>query len=231
MGYNISLKAYEGPMDLLYDLIAKHKIDIYDISISEITDQYLQYLKDVEKMDLEVTGDFIVMACKLLEIKSKYLLFKKNEEEGDPRKELMERLLIYKEFKNAASFLKNRISEGEGIFYRKREEVFLEEKLDLSNLSLDMLLNFLPILLKEKEENKETFDGIYKKESISVEDQMNYVRYKINKEGTLLFKELIKGGKKEEIIVTFLSVLELIKAKEITVNQEGFFSDIIVKKG
>lgn len=232
MGYNILLKTYEGPLDLLYDLITKNKIDIYDISIFEITDQYLKYLKKMEKMDLEVTSDFIIMACKLLEIKSKYLLFKKGEEEeDDPRKELMDRLIIYKKFKNISQFLRDRINTDSGIFYRKREEFFYEEKLDLSNLSIDMLLEFIPIILKEKEiENNNTFQRIYKRENISLDEQINYVRQVVNKEGKVVFKQLIREENKEEIIVTFLSILELIKNREITINQEGLFSDIIIKK-
>ncbi|SHH06730.1 segregation and condensation protein A [Tepidibacter thalassicus] len=232
MGYNITLKVYEGPLDLLYDLIIKNKIDIYDISIFEITDQYLKYLKNMEIMDMEITSDFIIMACKLLEIKSKYLLYKKNNEEddNDPRKELMEKLVEYKKFKNASEFLKNRMYCGEGIFYRKKEEIYFEENLDLSNLNINMLIKFLPNIIIEKKTKNDKLNKIYKKEIIPLEEQINYVRYKINKEGTLLFKELVKSGNKEEIIVTFLSILELIKNKEIIIKQEDFFSDIIVKK-
>ncbi|OPJ57262.1 segregation and condensation protein A [Alkalithermobacter paradoxus] len=231
MGYNISLKAYEGPLDLLYDLIVKNKIDIYDISISQITDQYISYMKEMEKMDLEIASEFVIMASKLLEMKSKYLLFKKTEEdEIDPREELIERLIVYKKFKNASQFLRNRQDEGSGVFFRKREEFFQEEKIDLTNLSVDMLINFLPSLLKEKQVKDDTFPRIYKVQTISLEDQINYVRFRINKEGKLSFKELIKSEDKEEIIVTFLSLLELIKTKEIVINQDTFFSDILIKR-
>lgn len=104
MKYNIQLQVYEGPLDLLYDLITKHKIDIKDISIIQITKQYLDYLDMLEKVDLEVTSEFITMASKLLEIKSKYLLYKQrnDEEEEDPRTELVEKLVEYKKFKSAA---------------------------------------------------------------------------------------------------------------------------------
>ncbi|SHK05996.1 segregation and condensation protein A [Tepidibacter formicigenes] len=231
MGYNITLKAYEGPLDLLYDLIIKNKIDIYDISIFEITDQYLKYLKKMEKMDLEITSDFIIMACKLLETKSKYLLYKKNEEEeDDPRKELMHKLVEYKKFKNVAQFLKDKMYCGEGIFHRKKEEIYFEEKLDLSNLNIEMLINFLPNIIKETKVKDNKLEKVYKRETISLEEQINYVRHEIDKKGTLLFKELVKSENKEEIIVTFLSILELIKNKEVIIKQENFFSDIIVKK-
>jgi segregation and condensation protein A len=232
MGYNIALNCYEGPMDLLYDLIAKNKIDIYDISIFEITNQYLDYLDEMGKMDLEITSDFIRMACKLLEIKSKYLLYKKNEEEEDPRTELMQQLIEYKNFKNASSYLKDRMYLGEGVFYRKKEEVYIEEKMDLSNLNIDMLIKFLPSVVKEirKEKTENKLDAIYKKSTISIEEKIYYVKEQVDKKGSLLFKNLIKTSDKEEIIVTFLSVLELIKTKNVVVKQEDYLSDIIVKK-
>ncbi|MEJ8553116.1 segregation and condensation protein A [Tepidibacter sp. Z1-5] len=232
MGYNVALNFYEGPMDLLYDLIVKNKIDIYDISIFEITKQYLEYLDEMGSMDLEITSDFIIMACRLLEIKSKYLLYKKNEEEEDPRTELMHQLIEYKNFKKASNYLKDRMYLGEGIFYRKKEEIYIEEKMDLSNLNIDMLMKFLPSVVKEirKEKTENKLDTIYKKPTISIEEKIYYVKNQLDKKGTLLFKDLIKTSDKEEIIVTFLSVLELIKTKNIVVKQEDYLADIIVKK-
>ena len=159
-----------------------------------------------KKMDLDVASEFIIMACKLLEIKSKYLLYKKNEEdlEQDPRKELIDRLIIYKTFKNASMYLREKLIIYEEGYYRKREEFVYEDKIDLSILNMNMLTQYFPILLREIErEPKENFKRVYKRERISLEQRLDYVRFEINKRSKLLFEELINEGSKEEIIVTF----------------------------
>lgn len=235
MKYNIHLQGYEGPLDLLYDLITKQKIDIKDISIFEITNQYISYLDTMGKMDLEITSDFITMACKLLEIKSKYLLYKQRQDEveEDPRKELMEKLVEYRKFKNASQFLKDRVDYSVDIFYRKKEEVLIDDKPDLSNLTLDDLINIFPKIIKvekNQEIKDENLKKIYKAPIISIEQKINYIRFIINKEDKIPFKNLIKKENKDEIIATFLSMLELIKNKEIEIVQENFFEDIILKK-
>jgi segregation and condensation protein A len=235
MKYNIHLQGYEGPLDLLYDLITRQKIDIKDISIFEITNQYISYLDTMGKMDLEITSDFITMACKLLEIKSKYLLYKQRQDEveEDPRKELMEKLVEYRKFKNASQFLKDRVDYSVDIFYRKKEEVLIDDKPDLSNLTLDDLINILPKIIKvekNQEIKDENLKKIYKAPIISIEQKINYIRFIINKEDKIPFKNLIKKENKDEIIATFLSMLELIKNKEIEIVQENFFEDIILKK-
>lgn len=122
MKYNVQLKVYEGPMDLLYDLVTKHKIDIKDIAISEITKQYLDYLDAMEAMDMEITSEFITMASKLVEIKSRYLLYLQREdsEEEDPRIELVERLKEYKKYKQVSKELKEKADEEHERFFRKR---------------------------------------------------------------------------------------------------------------
>jgi segregation and condensation protein A len=235
MKYNIHLQIYEGPLDLLYDLITKQKIDIKDISIFEITNQYISYLDTMGKMDLEITSDFITMACKLLEIKSRYLLYKQRQDEveEDPRKELMEKLVEYRKFKDASQFLKDRVDYSVDIFYRKKEEVLIDDKPDLSNLTLDDLMNMFPKSIKV-EQNQEIKDEnlkkIYKAPIISIEKKINYIRFIMNKEDKVLFRNLIKKESKDEIIATFLSMLELIKTKEIEILQENFFEDIILKK-
>ena len=124
MKYSVQLKVYEGPLDLLYDLITKHKIDIKDISIIEITKQYLAYLDMLEEFDLEIASEFITMASKLLQIKSRYLLYKQRDDENeeDPRLELMEKLVEYKKFKNATEDLKNNVTYIEDVFYRKKKK-------------------------------------------------------------------------------------------------------------
>ncbi|MCU9813859.1 segregation and condensation protein A [Paraclostridium sp. AKS73] len=183
MKYSVQLKVYEGPLDLLYDLIAKHKIDIKDISIIEITKQYLAYLDMLEEFDLEIASEFIIMASKLLQIKSKYLLYKQrnDEEEEDPRLELMEKLVEYKKFKNATEDLKSNVTYIEDVFYRKKEEVVVEENLDLETISLDSIVKILPHILKVKKDEleevkDEKLNKIVRTRIISVEEKMHYVR-------------------------------------------------------
>ena len=237
MKYSVQLKVYEGPLDLLYDLITKHKIDIKDISIIEITKQYLAYLDMLEEFDLEIASEFITMASKLLQIKSKYLLYKQrnDEEEEDPRLELMEKLVEYKKFKNATEDLKNNVTYIEDVFYRKKEEVVIEEKLDLESISLDAIVKILPHILNVKRDELEEvkddkLNKIVRTRIISVEEKMHYVRNIIKEKEDIRFTSLITDYEKGEIIATFLSVLELIKSNEVIVVQDLFFDDILIKR-
>ncbi|WP_270943256.1 segregation and condensation protein A [Romboutsia lituseburensis] len=236
MKYNIQLQVYEGPLDLLYDLISKHKIDIKDISIIDITKQYLNYLEMLEKMDLEITSEFIIMASKLLEIKSKYLLYKQkeDEEEQDPRLELMEQLEEYKKFKVAAENLKGNVNYINELYYRTKEEIVIDEKIDLESISIEAIKNILPRILKVKKQEDEISDDKLKKivraKIISVEEKISYIRNIINEEDEVRFTKIIETSDKNEVIATFLSILELIKGKEIVVEQDIFFDDILIKK-
>lgn len=237
MKYSVQLKVYEGPLDLLYDLITKHKIDIKDISIIEITKQYLAYLDMLGEFDLEIASEFITMASKLLQIKSRYLLYKQRDDENeeDPRLELMEKLVEYKKFKNATEDLKNNVTYIEDVFYRKKEEVVIDEKLDLETISLEAIVKILPHIMKvDKEELEEIKDDklnrIVKTRIISVEEKMHYVRDIIKEKEDIKFTNLISNYEKDEIIATFLSVLELIKTNEVIVVQDLFFDDILIKR-
>ncbi|HSQ88278.1 segregation and condensation protein A [Romboutsia sp.] len=237
MKYNIQLQVYEGPLDLLYDLISKHKIDIKDISIIDITKQYIKYLDMLEKMDLEITSEFITMASKLLEIKSKYLLYKQKDDEEveDPRLELMEQLEEYKKFKLAAQNLKDNVSYINELYYRKKEEIVIDEKIDLQEISIEAIKNILPYILKvkkseEKEIKDEKLNKIVRGKIISVEEKISYIRNIIKENNEVRFTKIIQTCDKDEVIATFLSILELIKGKEIVVEQGIFFDDILIKK-
>ena len=238
MKYNIHLQVYDGPLDLLYDMISKQKIDIKDIYIIEITRQYLSYLEMLDKMDLEITSEFITMASKLLQIKSRYLLYKQkdDEEEEDPRLELMEKLEEYKKYKLAAEDLKTNVTDLSEVFYRKKEEIIIDEKIDLEDISIDAIKMILPYILKVKtntediEEKDERLNKIVKGRIVSVEEKMVYIREIIKEKNNVHFTNIIEDCDKNEIIATFLSILELIKAKEITVEQDVFFDDILIKK-
>ena len=183
MKYSIHLNVYDGPLDLLCDMISKQKIDIKDISIIEITKQYLAYINMLEAMDLEVTSDFITMATKLLEIKSKYLLFSQREldEEEDPRLELMEQLKEYKKYKKASEVLKDSVDYLNQPYYRNREEIIIDDKVDLNEISIESIKSILPYIFKVKnieEENKtkkdERLNKIVRGKIISVEEKIEY---------------------------------------------------------
>ena len=220
-------------------MISKQKIDIKDISIIEITKQYLAYINMLEAMDLEVTSDFITMATKLLEIKSKYLLFSQREldEEEDPRLELMEQLKEYKKYKKASEVLKDSVDYLNQPYYRNREEIIIDDKVDLNEISIDSIKSILPYIFKVKnieEENEtkkdERLNKIVRGKIISVEEKIEYIQNILTTADKISFNNIIKDNTKDEVIATFLSLLELIKSKEIVVVQENFFEDIIIKK-
>ena len=237
MKYNVQLKVYEGPLDLLYDMISKQKIDIKDISIIDITKQYINYITALEKMDLEVASEFITMASKLLEIKSRYLLYKQkdNNEVEDPRLEIMEKLEEYKKFKLASQDLKDNITYVDDLYYRKKEEIIIDDTMDLDDISIDAIKNILPYILKVKsEDNKpqkdEKLEKIVRGRIVPVEEKIAYIREIISRDNEVSFIKVIENVDKDEVIATFLSVLELIKSREIVVYQDLFFDDILIKK-
>lgn len=237
MKYNVQLKVYEGPLDLLYDMISKQKIDIKDISIIDITKQYINYITALEKMDLEIASEFITMASKLLEIKSRYLLYKQkdNNEVEDPRLELMEKLEEYKKFKLASQELKDNITYVDDLYYRKKEEIIIDDSMNIDDISIDAIKNILPYILKVKsEDNKphkdEKLDKIVRGRIVPVEEKIAYIREIISRDNEVSFIKVIENVDKDEVIATFLSVLELIKSREIVVYQDLFFDDILIKK-
>ena len=237
MKYNVQLKVYEGPLDLLYDMISKQKIDIKDISIIDITKQYINYITALEKMDLEIASEFITMASKLLEIKSRYLLYKQkdNNEVEDPRLELMEKLEEYKKFKLASQDLKDNITYVDDLYYRKKEEIIIDDSMNIDDISIDSIKNILPYILKVKsEDNKphkdEKLDKIVRGRIVPVEEKIAYIREIISRDNEVSFIKVIENVDKDEVIATFLSVLELIKSREIVVYQDLFFDDILIKK-
>ena len=205
MKYSIHLNVYDGPLDLLCDMISKQKIDIKDISIIEITKQYLAYINMLEAMDLEVTSDFITMATKLLEIKSKYLLFSQREldEEEDPRLELMEQLKEYKKYKKASEVLKDSVDYLNQPYYRNREEIIIDDKVDLNEISIDSIKSILPYIFKVKnieEENEtkkdERLNKIVRVKIISVEEKIEYIQNILTTADKISFNNIIKDNTK-----------------------------------
>ncbi|MBU3198629.1 segregation/condensation protein A [Clostridium estertheticum] len=244
MPVSIKVTNFEGPFDLLLHLIKKNKMNIYDINIVEITNQYLEYLRSMKEMDLEMTSEFIVIAATLIEIKSKYLLPKNKEDvstedEYDVEKELMDKLVEYRKYKVIAENLK--VMEQEtGIMISKKPEIIEEDNQNikevdfLKNITIFDLHNLYNGLM-EKYKNKMNTDIIVNKEILideyKIEDKMEELKHKLNHFGKIHFTNLIYGySSKIEVIVMFLALLELIKIKSVRVFQESNFKAIYLER-
>ncbi len=237
MKYEVILESFDGPLDLLYHLIEKEKVDIYDIPISKITDQYIEHINAMKELDLEVTSEFLIMASTLIEIKSRMLLpkIKKEEledEEGlDPREELVRKLIEYKKYKEASLELKDREDTYKKIYYKAREEIeYYEEELDLEGVDLNMLIELYEgILERGIDIGKDMEFEEIKRDEITIEESIRDVLYTLNLKKKIKFEELFEVNSTRSVIVTtFLAILELIKQKQISIKQENNFSEIFV---
>lgn len=243
MEINVHLEAFEGPLDLLLHLIDKNKINIYDIPISKITEQYMDYLKEMEKYNLEIASEFLVMAATLLNIKSKMLLPKteeEGEEEEDPREELVQKLLEYKMVKTLSGELLEMRENSEDVYYRQpsipSEVLKYEEPVDtkklVSDVNLNMLQDIFLSVLRKKDTRKDPIRANFSdipREEISIEDKMDEVKTYVSSHKKCSLKKILKNAESRmEVIVTFLSILELIKVGAITVLQEKTFDDICI---
>jgi len=242
MGIPVKLQVFEGPLDLLLHLIDKNKIDIYDIPIVEITNQYMQYIQAMERKDMNVMSEFLVMAATLLDIKCKMLLPVEvvEEEEEDPRQELVEQLLQYKLYKYMSYELKDRQMEGERTFYKEPTipEELLEyvEPVNLEELLGDLTLPKLNQIFQDvlrKQENKidpvRSHFGKIEKEEVSLPEKLGIVREYIKKHKKFSFRKLLeKQASKMQVVVTFLAILELMKMGTIQISQKDTFEDIVI---
>lgn len=233
MSYKIRLDVFEGPLDLLLYLIKKEELNIYDIPITRITEQYLEYLNLMEMLDLDVAGEFLVMAATLMQIKSRMLLPPDPEgvvtDEPDPRAELIRRLLEYKAFKEAADGLRGFEEKRSGIFSR----FGVEPELDggdspFTDVSLfDLIAAFNKIL---KNLPEETFHDISKDE-FTVAEKVHEIFHRLVKQPKIYFSALFKAARnKYEVITTFLAILELIRLKEVSIHQRSHFEDIEISR-
>lgn len=241
---NVKLEAFEGPLDLLLHLIEKNKVDIYDIPIADITDQYIEYIENMRDGLMDVMSDFLVMAATLLRIKSAMLLPKQEDEqdgEEDPRLELTNRLIEYKMYKYAAGELKELQADAAGRVFRKEmlpEEVAqYKEPIDPKEVLGDTTLELLNRLFNDMiKRNANKIDpirsgfGKITKEEVDFSDKVRKIQEYGIKHKKFSFKRLINNpGSKVEIIVTFLGILELIKMGRVTIVQEKIFDDIEVE--
>lgn len=227
MSIDVSVKAYEGPLDLLLSLIKEKRIDIYDIPISDITKAYLEQLKLMEQSELELASEFVVMAAALMEIKARMLLPKEpkiEEEAEDPRQELVNRLLIYKQFKEAAGFLDKNFARESTVFSRGNlNQIFLEELRpthDLRNMEVSMseLCSALQVVLEAKKVEEKL--SPLPREKVTIEEQINWLTLTLKQKRDLLFNDLFSLLKSRVfIVVTFLALLELVHKGVIGVSQ------------
>ena len=244
MEMQFKLEVFEGPLDLLLHLIEKNKVNIYDIPIAEITDQYLEYIDEMKRQDLNVMSEFLVMAATLLNIKSKMLLPKEVvevEEEEDPRAELVQQLLEYKMYKTYAYELRDRQVDADQIFYKvptiPDEVLAYEEPVDVDELISDLTLNklnliFQSVLKREKSrvDPVRSRFGEIKKEEVSLEEKMEEILSFARAHKTFSFRELLeRQSSRVQIVVTFLVILEMMKAGEIHIVQEKIFDDIRIE--
>ncbi len=233
MGYKIQLDVFEGPLDLLLYLIKEEELNIYDIPITRITEQYLEHLNLMEMLDLEVAGEFLVMAATLMHIKSRLLLppdpIAWEDEEADPRAELVRRLLEYKAFKEASDRL--RIFEAGRNDFFTRSGVEPEPDGGDSPFTEVSLFDLLSALAKAMQGlPKENFHQVVKDE-YTVAEKVQEIFQRLTRQPVLFFSRLFTGAKnKFEVITTFLAVLELIRMKEIAVRQSDHFGEIEITK-
>ncbi|OQA92682.1 MAG: Segregation and condensation protein A [Elusimicrobia bacterium ADurb.Bin231] len=224
MEYGIKLEVFEGPLDLLLYLIQKNNLDIYDIPIAKITSEYLLYLDMMKNLNLEVAGDFLVMAATLMKMKSKMLLPSHGEEEQDedPRKELVRSLVEYKKYKEASKILRNNLETQKDIFYRNTSPEFADEDFGIEVTIFNLLDAFKVVIERSKKIPKEII-----KEECTVEEKMKLIIRQLEGRQFISFFSIFESDEtKRAIIVTFLALLELIKRGLAAARQDKNFGDI-----
>ncbi len=234
MTYQIKLPIFEGPLDLLLHLIKEHEINIYDIPIAFITQQYLEYIELLKILNLEIAGEFLVMASTLIHIKSRTLLPKSEvtidaEEDGeDPREELVRKLLEYKKYKEAAGLLRDKEMAYKNVFMRRADN----ELLDADELLIEVSIFDLLTAFKNVVKNIKSSDSFeISVDEVSVTERINYIMEALGNSPYILFESLFADmTRKMELIATFLALLELIRLKLIKIQQTKRFGTIRIFK-
>ena len=233
--FNIKIENFEGPLDLLLYFIKRDKIDIYDIPITQITNEYISVIDEAKKLDVSIAGEFLFMASMLLRIKTQMLLPRQINDESldieDPRIDLVAQLLEYKKYKSIANKLKNLHFENKDSFFRNSSKVVYDQSPDVSDFLNEVTLYDISKIFKDAVNNAPTQDSfeIYR-ETVSLKDQQNFILQQFNNDKILSLKNLVKKLEtKLEIIVTFLALLEMIKRSEIICSQKENFEDIEIK--
>ena len=234
MSYKVKLELFEGPLDLLLYLIKKEEIDIHDIPIAKITAQYLEALDLMKMLDLDIAGEFLVMAATLMQIKSRMLLPPEEqppqeEEEPDPREELVKRLLEYQKFKEAAAKLAQMEGERRDFFTRRSNlpEMAGEEEAYFETSIFDLISAFSQVT--ERLSKQQFYEVL--KEEFTVEDKIHQILHILTQKPVLYFSEMFEQTKsKVEVVATFLAILELIRLKEIMAHQRQSFGEIEISR-
>ena len=234
MEYALNIDSFQGPLDLLLHLIKEAKMDIFDLKIEEITSQYLEYINKMEEMNLNIASSYLVMSAELLELKSRMLLPKHNnddeEVEEDPREELVNKLIEYQRYKDLTSEFKDLELERQMIYTKIPENIkeYVSENqvINGGEVTLDDLVDAFNKFLERQKMNKPLNTKVTSKE-ITVEHRRTSIRKILGKKKKVNFMELFDVINKEYVVVTFLAVLEMAKAKELIIRQENNFDDII----
>ena len=237
--YKVKLDVFEGPLDLLLYLVRKDEVDIYDISIERITKQYLEYLEAMESIDVEIGGEFIVMAANLLYIKSRTLLpvdlqgpVEEEGEEEDPRWELIRQLIEYKKFKEAAGDLRDREELRTKLFGRTPSAPPPDGGATLlagEVGALDLISAFQRVL--ERLEKRKGAEREIEADRFTVSEKIEYVLKILPENEPLKFEELFAGQTtRGELVATFLALLELVRLRHVQVEQDGAFGDILLRR-
>ncbi|MEG2620826.1 MAG: segregation/condensation protein A [Bacilli bacterium] len=234
MNYKIETDKFEGPLDLLLHLIKEKDIDICDIKIEDVTKQYLEYIMRMKDLNLSIASEYLVMASELVEMKSKTLLPRRvvdseDEYEEDPREILIERLLAYKKYKEVTKEFKELELTRKLVFTKQPENLneYVKEDEKEEELSIRVLLDAFNELLSKKDMQKPITTRITKRE-ISVSEKILKIRDILNEKKRVNFEDLFEKSTKQEIIISFLSILEMIKQNEIDVKQDRNFNSIMI---
>src|SRR5262249_32429262 len=230
--YKVKLEIFEGPLDLLLYLIKQDEIDIYDISLGRITSQYLEYLQAFKELNIELAGEFIVMAANLIYLKSRSLLPRDQQPpdedaaEDDPLWELIRQLIEYKKFKEAAGELNLRALQQEKVFVREGgSQATLQEPLRLGEVGIFQLINAFQDVIKRMEARQD-MQEIFS-ERFSVSEKIDAILQRVSSGNRFRFSDLFSGAASRiEVIVTFLALLELIRLKQVRALQKNVFDEI-----
>ena len=235
MDYKVKIDAFEGPLDLLLHLVKESKVDIWDIKIVDITDQYLDYIKSMQDLNLDVASEYLVMASELIEMKSKMLLPREQNdeeiEEEDPREVLIQRLVEYQKYKDMTKNFKEMESLRHEFYTKAPESLkeYVEENTVISNdVTLDDLMLAFEKFLERKQAEKPLSTTVTKKE-ITVEERRKSIHNILKEKKKANFFELFEVINKPYVVVTFLAILEMAKKKELVIYQENDFDNIIVE--
>lgn len=233
MNFDLKIHEFEGPLDLLLHLIKENKMDIFDIKIETITQQYLEYIEYQEKLNLEVASEYLVLAAELLEIKSKLLLPNQQVEEeqieDDPREELVKRLLEYESYKKITKVLKEKELIRKEVYTKAPSNVknYIENQPEIKgNLTLDDLLDAFQKYLERKKQSQPLKTKVTEK-GITVSTRRKEIFQLLKTKKKLTFSELFPIVSREYVVVTFLAILEMSKNKEILITQNDTFDDIM----